>query len=69
MKARHEFTTDKKYYDYVKVWSTIEFIKSAIIADTADEESVIETAIKLSSSMIEELIKDKQTQYDNGTTT
>jgi hypothetical protein len=60
MKARHEFTTDKKYYDYVKVWATIEFIKSAIIADSADEDTLTETAVKLSSKMIEELIKDKK---------
>ena len=60
MKARHEFTTDKKYYDYVKVLATIEFIKSAIIADTADEDSVSEIAVKLASKMIEELIKDKK---------
>jgi hypothetical protein len=60
MKARHEFTTDKKYYDYVKVWATIEFIKSAIMADIGDEETVCKNAVELSNKMIEELIKDKK---------
>lgn len=60
MKARHEFVSDKKYYDYVKTHATIEFIKSAIMADVADEDSVCENAVKLSNKMIEELIKDKK---------
>lgn len=60
MKARHEFVSDKKYYDYIKVHATIEFIKSAIMADIADEETICENAVKLSNKMIEELIKDKK---------
>jgi hypothetical protein len=62
MKARHEFVSDKKYYDYIRVHATIEFIKSAIMADVADEEIVCESAVKLSNKMIEELIKDKNVQ-------
>ena len=62
MKARHEFVSDKKYYDYIRVQATIEFIKSAIIADSADEDTVCENAVKLSNKMIEELINKKDVQ-------
>jgi hypothetical protein len=62
MKARHEFVSDKKYYDYVRVQATIEFIKSAIMADNADEDTVCENAVKLSNTMIQELIKNKDVQ-------
>jgi hypothetical protein len=62
MKARHEFVSDRKYHDYIKVHATIEFIKSAIMADIADEETICENAVKLSNKMIEELIKDKNVQ-------
>ena len=62
MKARHEFTSDKKYYDYVRVQATIEFIKSAIMTDSADEDTVCENAVKLSNNMIQELIKTKDVQ-------
>ena len=64
MKARHEFTSDKRYYDYVKVHASIEFIKAAIMADDSDEETICETAFKLSNKLIEEIIKDKKVLKD-----
>lgn len=64
MKARHEFTSDKKYYEYIKVHASIEFIKAAIMADDADEETICETAFKLSNKLIEEIIKDKKIVKD-----
>ena len=64
MKARHEFTSDKRYYDYIKVHASIEFIKAAIMADDSDEETICETAFKLSNKLIEEIIKDKKVLKD-----
>lgn len=64
MRARHEFTSDKRYYDYVKVHASIEFIKAAIMTDDADEETICENAFKLSNKLIEEIIKDKKTTKD-----
>lgn len=71
MRSRHEFTSDKRYYDYVKVHASIEFIKAAIMTDDADEETICENALKLSNKLIEEIIKDKKVfkDNDNGTTT
>jgi hypothetical protein len=64
MKARQDFTSDKKYYDYVKVHASIEFIKAAIMSDDADEETICENAMKLSNKLIEEIIKDKKLTKD-----
>lgn len=64
MKARHEFTSDRKYYDYVKVHASIEFIKAAIMADEGDEETICEMAYKLSNKLVEEIIKDKKLNKD-----
>lgn len=64
MKARHEFTSDKRYYDYVKVHASIEFIKAAIMADDSDEETICEIAYKLSNKLVEEIIKDKKVLKD-----
>tara|TARA_R110000868_G_scaffold204857_1_gene453012 strand:- start:508 stop:714 length:207 start_codon:yes stop_codon:yes gene_type:complete len=64
VKARHEFTSDKRYYDYIKVHASIEFIKAAIMADDSDEETICETAFKLSNKLIEEIIKDKKVLKD-----
>ena len=64
MKARHEFTSDRKYYDYVKVHASIEFIKAAIMADDADEETICENALKLSNKLVEEIVKDKKLNKD-----
>ena len=64
MKARHEFTSDKKYYEYIKVHASIEFIKAAIMADDSEEETICETAFKLSNKLIEEIIKDKKITKD-----
>ena len=64
MIARHEFTSDKKYYEYIKVHASIEFIKAAIMGDDADEETICENALKLSNKLIEEIIKDKKLTKD-----
>jgi hypothetical protein len=64
MKARQDFISDKKYYDYIKVHASIEFIKAAIMTDDADEETICENAFKLSNKLIEEIIKDKKLTKD-----
>ena len=64
MRARHEFTSDKRYYDYVKVHASIEFIKAAIMADDAEEETICEIAYRLSNKLVEEIIKDKKITKD-----
>ena len=46
MRARHEFTSDKKYYEYIKVHASIEFIKAAIMADDSEEENDLEVKFK-----------------------
>ena len=62
MKARHEFTTDRKYYNYLKAYMTIEFIKSAIIADDFDEDTIIDNVFKLSKQVIEKLILENKSE-------
>ena len=64
MRARHEFTSDKKYYEYIKVHASIEFIKAAIMADDSEEETICEIAYKLSNKLVEEIIKDKKLTKD-----
>lgn len=59
MKARHEFTTDKKFYDYLKIYMSVEFVKAAIINDDGDTETICGDVVKLSNKLIEELKKDK----------
>jgi hypothetical protein len=65
MKPRHEFTSDRKFYDYLKAYMSIEFIKAAIINDDIDEETICDNVVKLSNNLITELIKDKKEFYIN----
>ena len=60
MKARHEFANEKYFLEYVKIYSTIEFIKAAIISDggiTDTKEQLTDECIELANSMIEKLRK------------
>jgi len=59
MKARHEFVSDKKFYDYLKVYMSVEFVKAAIINDDFDDETICSDVLKLSNNLIDELKKDK----------
>ena len=60
MKARHEFTSDRKYYNYLKAFMSIEFIKAAIISDNGDEDTIAQTSVRISNLLIEELIRDNK---------
>jgi transaldolase len=60
MKARHEFVSDKKFYDYLKIYMSVEFVKAAIINDDGDTETICTEVVTLSNKLIEELKKDNK---------
>jgi hypothetical protein len=60
MKARHEFTSDRKYYNYLKTYMSVEFIKSAIIADDYDEDTIVDNVFNLCNQVIEKIISENK---------